>query len=98
MTLCELSVVMDAPISIHYRTQTAVTCKERWYAEIDGAEIKEETILASVFGNGNSPNEAMMELVQKLRGKLVVVDASSKERRRTIQVPMSLVLDSMVVR
>jgi hypothetical protein len=90
MTICELSELLDAPICIHYRTLPPLVGTERWYAEIMGAEVKDDTILISAIGNGNTPAQALDNYVLQIRGKLIVLDAYNKEKRRVFQVPQSL--------
>lgn len=94
MTIQELSEMVDAPIEIHYRTEPPITDpRHRWYADLEDAETKEhkgDGILSGTHGNGCNPTEALYDLVEQLRGKVLVVHAFDKERRCEYQVPRSL--------
>jgi hypothetical protein len=63
----------------------------RYTAKFRGVETKDnpdDGILTGTYGNGTTPQQAMMEYVRAIRGKTIVVDA--KERRRSYLVPMEL--------
>jgi hypothetical protein len=61
----------------------------RWLAQIEHADIKEGCILSGSFGTGSNPEQAIDDYVQQIRGKLLVIDATS-DKRREIRVPDSL--------
>lgn len=67
----------------------------RYTAEFRNVETKDKLddgILSGTYGNGSTPWSAMREYMEKIRGKVLVVDAMGKERRRVYVVPKDLEL------
>jgi hypothetical protein len=58
----------------------------RFYANFDGAEVGEGSILASASGNGNTEADAIRDYGVRISEKLLIVDAM-KPTRREIRVP-----------
>ena len=62
----------------------------RFYATIRGAEFKErEHFLTGLFGDGDTPQEAIDDYAKEISGKVMVLDAMFSSRRE-IQVPTLL--------
>ncbi len=59
----------------------------RFYAQFSGAEVGSFGTLASVFGDGDSESEAIADYAKRISGKILVLNAYSKWKRREIQVP-----------
>lgn len=57
----------------------------RFYAQFKGAEIKEDCFLVGMFGDGNTPEDAIYDYSKRISRKLLVVDAMANSRRE-IQV------------
>jgi hypothetical protein len=59
----------------------------RYFAYFQGAEVKSDAVLSGEYGNGNVPEDAIANYALRISGKLLVIDAYDKEKRREIQVP-----------
>lgn len=59
----------------------------RWYAKFTGAEIAERGMLASVSGNGSTPEDAITDYGRRISERDLVVGAYTPERRE-IRVPV----------
>lgn len=59
---------------------------ERYYASFDRAEIKEGVMLRSEFGNGATPEEAIMNYTSIIEMKMLVINAY-RDDRKEIEVP-----------
>jgi hypothetical protein len=91
MTLQELSDITKAQIEILNRP---TSCRDisRWYASFESSGIKCDSVLTATFGNGNTPEEALENYADSLRGKTLVIGelgCSGKNRREFI-VPVTL--------
>lgn len=88
MTIYELSdMVNEHLILTRYSNQGT-----RWSAQINHAETKEfkgSAILCGEYGDGNSPETAIADYVQRIRGKVLVIDSMGKDRREFV-VPATL--------
>ena len=91
MTIFELGDMFDMDLVItKYANQ-----KDRWVASFSGLEIKEDkesSILASSYGDSNSPYHAIEQYRNSIQGKYGVLNATSKEMRREFHIPKSLVM------
>jgi len=86
MMLTEFADIIDAELMVcRYSNQG-----ERWTAHFNQFEIKEDGFLLSAYGDGSTPIEALNDYVRKIKGKTIVKDSYSKERRREYGVPMTL--------
>lgn len=61
----------------------------RWLAQIKHAELKEGCILSGNYGTGKSPEQAIEDYVQQIKGKLIVINAAT-DRRKEFKVPEGL--------
>ena len=85
MILQELSDMIDKDIIVtKYANQPY-----RWSARIEGVEVKDGAILASVTGECSSPEDALAAYCAKIRGKRIAVDAMG-ESRIVVLVPKTL--------
>jgi len=67
--------------------------KGRWIAKIEDAELKEGIMLIGDYGTGKSPEQAIEDYVKKIKGKLIVINAMTDERKE-FKVPESLFFTS----
>ena len=58
----------------------------RFYASFSNVEIKNGSVLSSCFGDGNTIEKAILDYVNRISEKLIVIDAF-KPSRREIKVP-----------
>lgn len=58
----------------------------RWYAHFRSCEVKQGNMLSGTYGEGPDPNAAIDDYAKILRGRLLVVNAYSPDRRE-IQCP-----------
>jgi len=67
----------------------------RWCASFGSkCEFKENEhskVLSSTHGNATTPDMAIATLLDKIRGKWLVINATNPEKRREYQVPHNLV-------
>ena len=64
----------------------------RWTASFVSCEVKESPdafVLSSAYGDGRSPEGAIAAYVERIKGRILVVDAM-REGVRTYAVPKSL--------
>lgn len=65
---------------------------ERWTCSIEYGEIKdfkESSIISATYGDGKNPKEAICDYINKIQGKLLVIDPVSKDRKE-YNVPNNL--------
>ena len=88
MTLMELADFLDLDLIIRrYANQ-----KGRFTAQLEHVEVKdtkESIMLGSGYGNGISPEEAIEDYVENIKGKWFIVDAI-KLTRKEYKVPDDL--------
>jgi hypothetical protein len=58
----------------------------RWCASLEDCEIKDGNILSGGRGDGTSPELALIELIDVLKGKLIVFGAVT-DKRAEFKVP-----------
>lgn len=84
MTITEYADSLNVDIEIiYYHNQN------RYSAAFKGAEISDSGCLIGAYGNGSTPNDALKDYVDRIKGKSIVFNAYS-DRRRTYEVPQSL--------
>ncbi|TSC88875.1 MAG: hypothetical protein G01um10143_772 [Parcubacteria group bacterium Gr01-1014_3] len=84
MTIFELAELIDADLVV------TKTDENGYYAKFEHGELTDGSILMSECGRGRSPNGAIREYIQKIRGQRLVIDAY-KETRREFVIPVTLV-------
>lgn len=68
-------------MSVKERSRSTRNLK-RFYASLDNAEVRDSSFLVGLVGDGNDINEAIQRLALELRGKHVVINAYSENRRQ----------------
>ena len=66
--------------------------RSRWTASFGRCEVKDAPdsgFLCAAYGNGETPQLAIVDYIDKIRGKTLVVDAMG-DQRRVYTVPDSL--------
>ena len=91
---CGLTAFADANnliMEIHERVPSDMgarwTENDHYYAKFKACDIKVGACLASEYGNGATPDDAMWDYAQRISGKILVVDAYLNSRRE-IKVPL----------
>jgi len=85
MTIEEYADVLNVDLIIRrYCNQD-----NRYMAEFENADIKEGCGLVGIHGNGKTATEAVLNYVERIRGKRIVFDAMGKDRRE-FDVPRNL--------
>lgn len=92
MTLKEFGSIIDAKLDITGHCDFNDLKNEVWSARFQDAEIKwnlDHYILYSVCGHGKNPLAAVKDYVEKIKGKVIVLNSMSANRRVHI-VPSTL--------
>lgn len=63
-----------------------------WHADIENCEIKQGRLLKGCFGDGVNPEQALLNLVNNIKGERLVFNAS-RSNRQEIVAPKSLTLN-----
>jgi len=92
MTINDFADTLNLRIEIHRRCNFSDK-NATWYASFDNVEIKDGPILKGEYGNGANPTQALRDYVERIKGKLIVHHAFSKELRREFNVPDSITFD-----
>ena len=85
MTLTEYCDAMNLQLRLNYYPNQS----NRWSVNITDLEMKEDYSLRIVYGNGSSPDEALVDYVDKIKGQMIVIDAMDTNRREYV-VPTTL--------
>lgn len=65
----------------------------RWTARFEGCDTKDNNeagCLEGTYGNGHCPKSAISDYLDKIRGRVLVVDAMQPEKRRSYTVPKEI--------
>lgn len=62
----------------------------RWLAQIERCELKDGSILSGNYGTGKTPDQAIEDYVKQIRGKLIVINATSEKYRKEYVVPANV--------
>lgn len=83
-------------MEIHERSKREFPMLERYYAFFEACEVKEGSVLVGVFGNGETPEDAMKDYAEKISEKRLVFFAGDERRLRfELQAPiLYFVVDS----
>ena len=85
-TFCD---IIDAELIVRrYPNQ-----QDRWTAQIDHSQIKEDMMLISAYGDGTTPREALSAYLDQIRGKLLIIHAFDEKLRREYHVPENICSD-----
>ena len=89
MTIGELSDIIGCDLIIKRHANQ----NGRYTAEFERTEVKnykESSVMVRFYGNGGTPEEAVSDYVEKIRGKWLVINAMDEEKRREFGVPHTL--------
>ncbi len=63
---------------------------ERWSAQFERCEIKKGSILSGEYGSGSTPDEAILDYIKKIKGKVIVINVTNEKERQQYSVPMNI--------
>lgn len=86
MNITEYADVINCNIEITYHHNQGC----RWSAKFDSTDVLKESMLRSVFGNGQTPTEALKNYVTQIQGETIVFNAMSDDQRREFKVPFNI--------
>lgn len=86
MTIFELADIAKKDLQITYHNNQEM----RFTASLKYSETKRGGMLVGSYGNGKTPNEAINNYVDDIKGKVLVFDAMS-DKRREFGVPKTLI-------
>ena len=89
MTATEYCDALNLEIHLTYYPNQ----RDRWTASFGRCEVKDvpdSVFLCAAYGNGETPQLAIRDYIDKIRGKMLVVDAMG-DQRRIYTVPDSLI-------
>ena len=86
MTIDELGDIIQADLVIRRYTGQ----NNRYCARFDDVEVKEGACLVGAHGNGRTPENAIQEYVDRIKGTTVVINARDKVYRREFNIPETL--------
>lgn len=84
MTLQELATLLDTQIKILYPNVNG-----EYYAELESVEIMDGGCLVGSFGAGVTPEIAMQNYVNEIKGERIAYKSFTDERRE-FQIPETL--------
>jgi hypothetical protein len=84
MTIEEYAEANDLEMVVRER-ETRLDADDRFYASFRNADVRGDHVLIGVFGNGNTPEEAIFNNAHKLDLKTLVVDWHEDKKRREIK-------------
>ncbi len=77
-------------MEVHERPHVHESNNDKWYAHFKHCEIQDGGLLIGSYGNGRTPEDAIINYIPKIVGHAIVINAMDKEARREIYVPLSL--------
>ena len=86
MQITQYCDIIDKQLVIRSRVMWK-DVNSRWYALIEGAEIKDGVCLCSMTGNGSSPDEALADLARAVGNRRLVFAAADASRREEFNAP-----------
>ena len=85
MTIFESADLIEATIELHrYPNQN------RWTARFQDGEISSNGLLTSEYGNKDTMEGAIRDYIKRIAGRKIVINATSRESRRSYVVPATL--------
>ncbi len=91
MNIKDIAALMRVQLRINYNTgEYSRDHAPLWQCAFDDCEVKGDGVLTSAWGGGSTPQEAMNNYTDAIRGKTLVVAAASA--RREFFVPTTLEL------
>ena len=89
MNITDYADILNIEINVKYYPNQ----KNRWSASFHNAEMLEGSILISEYGNGSTPESAIEDYINIIKGKRLVFNAGGGLKyRREYDVPEGLVL------
>jgi hypothetical protein len=76
--------VLSDLLSKHLILKRFANQDNRWMAEFENCEVKDSKdtcIISSCYGNGTSPEEAILDYISNIAGKILVFNAFSENRK-----------------
>ena len=70
----------DLTMEIHERRRS-IGAKDRFYAIFKSCEVKKGHYLLGSFGDGDTPEHAILQYAKNISGKVLVFNAWSKDRK-----------------
>lgn len=64
----------------------------RWMAEFENADIKDKSMLLSAYGNGLTPEAALIDYINQIAKKTIIFNGLNAERRTEFTMPKDLCL------
>jgi hypothetical protein len=89
MIITEYADVLNVGIRINYYHNQDT----RWSAAFENCETKEDITdpcLTGEYGNGHTPEEALYNYVQQIKGKVLVFNAMDENKKREYLAPNNL--------
>ena len=87
MNILEYCDILNVELDIKYYPNQGY----RFTAQLYGAEVKDGSVLSSVYGTGTSPTCAIEHYILAIRGKRLVFNAADPSKRREYDVPKYLI-------
>jgi len=85
MTIDELGDLMQTDLKIkRYANQN-----NRWMCCFECSETKDGSCLVGTYADGKSPEESILNYIEEIKGKILVIDAR-RSTRKEFGVPMTL--------
>lgn len=86
MNIYDFADTMNLTIEVRRRVNWN-DMSSQWYAKFESVDVKRDIFLVGTFGNGATPEQAIRNYLDEIRGKQVVQYAGSKEMRREFVIP-----------
>lgn len=83
MNITEFSDAIGCEIHVTYYPNQG----GRWWASFEGAEVKGELVLIGALGNGSTPEEAIKDYIDNIKGRVLVINGGQGDKRREHNVP-----------
>jgi len=83
MKLEDFARIINKTLDIHFVPKR----NPEWYCTFQRGDVKEGAMLCGIFGNGNSPNEALRAYAKKIKGTKMIFNAGSKDYRQEYEIP-----------
>lgn len=78
LEVTELESIVNSEIVINEREDKSLP---RYYAKFEHSDILDGAFLVGSYGNGNTIDEALINLAKEIECKTLVINAWTKERR-----------------
>lgn len=85
MNIKEFTEIMELSLIIRYPDT-----QNRWMAKLENVDEMDDGFLSSYCGYGKNSYEAILDYIEKIRGKKMVYLARDEKYRKEFKVPQSL--------